>query len=70
MKILVKTKDLSREEWLEYRRKGVCGSDASVILGINKYRSVFELWEDKTGISKKNDEGNQYTHFGQVMEAS
>ena len=69
MKILVKTKDLSHEEWLEYRRQGVCGSDASVILGINKYRSVFELWEDKTGISKKNDEGNQYTHFGHVMES-
>lgn len=68
MKILVKTKDLSREEWLEYRRKGVCGSDASVILGINQYRSVFELWEDKTGISKKNESGNEYTHFGHIME--
>lgn len=32
--ILVDTNGLTEKEWLEWRRKGVGGSDASIILGI------------------------------------
>ena len=41
MKVLVKTKDLSRDEWLRYRTKGIGGSDVSIIAGINPYKSVY-----------------------------
>lgn len=30
-RILAKTKDMPREEWLAYRRKGIGGSDAAKI---------------------------------------
>lgn len=33
--ILVSTEDLPREQWLEYRRKGIGGSDAAAVLGIS-----------------------------------
>ena len=49
MKVLVKTKDLSRDEWLRYRTKGIGGSDVSIIAGINPYKSVYQLWLEKTG---------------------
>lgn len=34
----IPTKDLTRLEWLELRREGIGGSDASVVMGENPYR--------------------------------
>lgn len=48
-RILAKTKDLPREEWLAYRRTGIGGSDAATVCGLNPYSSSIELWADKTG---------------------
>ena len=44
MKVVVKTNDLSREEWLKYRTQGIGGSYVSIIAGINPYKSVHQLW--------------------------
>lgn len=41
------TGNLTREEWLQLRRNGIGGSDASVIMGKNPYRSILQLWEEK-----------------------
>ena len=46
--VVVKTKNLSREEWLKYRTKGIGGSDVSIIAGINPFKSVHQLWLEKT----------------------
>ena len=40
------TGNLTREEWLQLRRNGIGGSDASVIMGKNPYRSILQLWEE------------------------
>lgn len=45
----VSTKDMSREAWLEARRKSIGGSDAACILGLNEYKSAYALWCEKTG---------------------
>ncbi len=50
---LVKTTDITREQWLEYRRTGLGGSDAAVVMGLTPYRSKIELWADKTGACRK-----------------
>lgn len=68
MKRLVSTKNLSREEWLSYRKLGIGGSDASVVLGINPYRSILRLWEDKTGRLVSDGSETEVQHFGHVME--
>lgn len=46
---LVKTNDLSREDWLDVRKKGIGSSDAAAAVGLNPYKSQLELWLEKTG---------------------
>jgi len=48
MKRLVSTIDLSKEEWLQYRKKGITGTDAGAITGLNPYSSAFQVYQDKT----------------------
>lgn len=68
MRVVVKTNKLSREEWLRYRTGGIGGSDVSVIAGINPFRSVHQLWLEKTGQAEPEESDNEYTHFGTVLE--
>jgi len=35
--------------WLENRRRGIGGSDSPVVLGVSPFRTIHELWLDKTG---------------------
>lgn len=64
----IPTAKMTREEWLQLRRKGIGGSDALVIMGKNPYRSILQLWEEKTGKLPVTDDGNEYTYWGNVME--
>lgn len=66
--VFASTADMSREEWLLERRKGIGGSDASVILGINKWRTPFELWLDKTGQVPVSESGSEAAYFGSLLE--
>ena len=68
MNVLVKTKGMDRREWLKWRTKGIGGSDVSVIAGINPYKSIYELWQEKTGQIELKETENDFTHFGSVLE--
>lgn len=68
MKIVVKTADLSREEWLKYRTKGIGGSDVSIIAGINPFKSVHQLWLEKTGQMEPEQTDSDYAQFGTLLE--
>jgi putative phage-type endonuclease len=46
---LVKTNELSRDDWLAVRKGGIGSSDAGTAVGINPYQSPLELWMIKTG---------------------
>lgn len=46
---LVNTKDLTRDEWLEWRKKGIGGSDAAAICGLSRYASPMHVYLDKLG---------------------
>jgi len=46
---LVKTNDLSRDDWLKVRKNGIGSSDAAAAVGLNPYKSQLELWMEKTG---------------------
>jgi putative phage-type endonuclease len=65
---LASTKDMPEEEWLSYRRLGLGGSDASVVCGINRYKSPVELWMDKTG-QLLNQEAGESAYWGHRLEA-
>lgn len=43
----VKLKD--RQDWLAFRTKGIGASDAAAALGLNPYKTPFQLWAEKTG---------------------
>lgn len=45
----------NREEWLEFRKKGIGASEASSILGLNPYKSNVQLWKEKTGRAEPED---------------
>src|SRR5690606_34747146 len=63
----VLTIDMSREEWLRERKKGIGGSDASVILGFNPWKSPFELYIEKTSdVIEEID--NEAIYWGNTLE--
>jgi putative phage-type endonuclease len=64
----IPTHDMSRHDWLMERTKGIGGSDAGIILGINKYRTPFELWLEKTGQVEPQEIDNEAIYWGNEME--
>ncbi len=61
----IKYKD--HEEWLAIRRKYIGGSDAASVVGMNPYRSRYQLWAEKSGKIKE-FEGNLCTETGAYLE--
>lgn len=57
-KIFVDTSGLTREQWLEYRRKGLGGSDAAAVLGISPFRTARDLYWDKLNVVSDDEAGN------------
>lgn len=66
-KILISTKNLSHVEWLQWRNKGIGGSDASVVCGLNRYKSPVELWMEKTGQVESRPAG-EAAYWGTTLE--
>jgi len=64
---LIQTKEIDRESWLEARRKGIGGSDASSIVGLNPYRSAFDVYADKLGLIDPPEE-NEAMRQGKDLE--
>lgn len=66
-KVLVNTENLSREEWLSWRNKGIGGSDVAAVCGISKYKSPVELWMEKTGQLEPKESG-EAAYWGTILE--
>jgi putative phage-type endonuclease len=64
----ISTLDMDRQSWLEARTKGIGGSDASVILGLNKWKTAFELWLEKTGQVIPEEIQSDAAYFGTQLE--
>lgn len=47
MKKLVDVRTISKKEWLLYRKQGITGTDAGAIVGMNPFKSAFEVYQDK-----------------------
>lgn len=70
---LVNTKELSRDEWLDVRKRGIGSSDSSAAIGLNPYKSQLELWLEKTNrdqhLAKPNpDDDTAPVFWGVVLE--
>ena len=67
-KALVSTENLPYADWLEYRRQGIGGSDASVVCGISRYKSPVELWMEKTNQLPPQEAG-EAAYWGTLLES-
>ena len=50
--VLVDTADLSEDVWLEYRRRGIGGSDAAAILGVSPFATARDLYCAFAGVDE------------------
>ena len=55
-------------DWHTLREKRIGGSDIGAILGVNKYKSIIDVYIDKTEGS--NFEGNESTFWGHMHEST
>ena len=67
-KCIVSTENLPYEEWLDFRKRGIGGSDAAVACGISRYKSPVELWMEKTGQLPYKDSGES-AYWGTQLES-
>ena len=67
MKRLVSTLNLSKKDWLRYRKCGITGTDAGAILGLNPYRSAFQVYHDKISDTIENMD-NEAIRQGRALE--
>lgn len=63
----IPTAAMSREAWLEERRKALGGSDMGAVLGLNAYRSAVAVWADKLGLIEE-AEDNEAMRIGRDLE--
>ena len=58
-----------RDAWLDVRSHGIGGSDASIIVGLNPWRSLVSLWMEKTGQMEPADlSDNEKVYWGTQLE--
>lgn len=63
----IKTAEMSRDDWLKERTKGIGGSDVATVLGLNPYKTPLELWEEKTGKTEGKPAG-EAAYWGTQLE--
>src|SRR6056297_3409056 len=65
--IKIDISNMTHEQWLEERRKGIGASDIGAIMGVNPYKSALEVWHDKVKGSKEYEE-NISAELGLYLE--
>lgn len=59
---------MTHNEWLLDRRRGIGGSDVATILGLNKWKSAYQLWLEKTGQVDLEHTESEPAYWGNVLE--
>lgn len=65
--VLAPTVEMEHEQWLEARRKGIGGSDAAAIAGLNKWKSPVQVYLEKTGQAPE-EEAGEAAYWGNILE--
>lgn len=68
MKRLISTVDLPKEKWLSFRKQGITGTDAACIVGMNPWKSAFEVYQDKISDDILEIEDNEAMRQGRDLE--
>ncbi|MEU8199541.1 lambda-exonuclease family protein [Microbispora amethystogenes] len=59
--------DAPRPEWLAARRRGIGGSDALAVLGLSPYSSRYQVWAEKSGLLREQDD-SEVMAWGRKLE--
>ena len=65
--VIANTETMPYQDWLDYRKQGIGGSDAAVVCGISRYKSPVELWLEKTG-QMPDQEAGEAAYWGTQLE--
>lgn len=65
--VLAPTREMEHEQWLKERQKGIGGSDAAAIAGLNKWKSPIAVYLEKTGEIPPVEE-NEAMYWGNRLE--
>ena len=57
-----------QESVKEHRERYIGGSDVVAIMGLSKYKTRYQLLQEKAGIVEHKEADNPYTRYGNVME--
>lgn len=58
----------SKSAWLEKRKQGIGGSEVAAILGLDPYKTPYQVWREKRGLDEPNQIQNAYTIAGNRLE--
>lgn len=59
----------THDAWLEARKNGIGASDAGTIIGVNKWKTNVDLWEEKVGLRQPEDISHKsYVQYGHDAE--
>lgn len=68
--VLALTGDMSREEWLGLRRRGIGGSDAAAVAGLSPWRSALDIFYDKINeFPVQEIEESEKLYWGTILES-
>ncbi len=69
-KVFVDTSNLTEEQWLEYRRHGIGGSDAAAVFGVSPFATARDLYYDKLKIATHEDPEDNWVQkrMGHLLE--
>ena len=56
------------EEWFEFRKNGIGGSEAATVLGLDRYNTVMRIFHEKVGTIPHQNIDNAKMFFGRYME--
>ena len=65
---LASTKDMSHEEWLTWRKRGIGGSEAASIAGLNPWSSALKVYMDKISEEIEGISDNERMRVGRDLE--
>jgi putative phage-type endonuclease len=70
MKRILDKRGMTETDWQKYREKqqGLGGSDCSIIMGLNPYKSPFVLWLEMTGQAERPKLDSRYVEWGNLLE--
>lgn len=66
---VVHTANLPEGAWLEYRRRGIGGSDAAVVMGDSSFRTARDLYLDKRGLAQPDSSNWVAKEVGHRLES-